>query len=298
MKRNRAVTGRTLVIPLVGHPIEQVKTPGPMNRWFGEHDVDAVVVPIDIRPGRVADFFDVLKTTENCVGCTITMPHKQAAFAAADEVSERARRAKAVNIIRRSPSGKLVGDMTDGMAMVVALKGHDVSIPGRNVLIVGAGGAGTAIAHAIADEGAASLTIVERDQMRQRALLTDLARFYPNVAVFERLSAGMTIDIAVNASPAGMQANDPYPFPLEELASAFIIADAVTKPAVTPWLTEAARRGMKTQAGEEMALAQVPILLHYLRFLPELPKAEDTSEVAQGETIRGEELRASGGARS
>ena len=96
------MTGRTLVIPLVGHPVEQVKTPGPMNRWFGERGIDAVVVPIDIRPERVGSFFDVLKATENCVGCTITMPHKQAAFAAADEVSERARRAKAVNIIRRS----------------------------------------------------------------------------------------------------------------------------------------------------------------------------------------------------
>ena len=52
MPRNPAVTGRTLVIPLIGHPIEQVKTPGPLNRWFGERGIDAVVVPMDVRPER------------------------------------------------------------------------------------------------------------------------------------------------------------------------------------------------------------------------------------------------------
>ncbi len=284
MPRKRAVTGRTVIIPLVGHPVEQVKTPGPMNRWFNERGIDAVVVPVDIRPERVGSFFDVLKATENCVGCTITMPHKQAAFAAADEVTERARRARAVNIIRRSATGKLVGDMTDGMAMVAALKSHQVSMPNRNALIVGAGGAGTAIAHAIAEEGAASLTIVERDQMRHRALVADLARFYPNAAIFDRLPADRTIDLAINASPTGMQPNDPFPFPLDQLASAVIVADAVTKPVVTPWLAEASRRGMRIQTGEEMALAQVSILLHYLRFLSALPRPDDDLQVARQET--------------
>jgi shikimate dehydrogenase len=267
MVRKPAVTGRTSIIPLVGHPVEQVKTPGPMNQWFGEHEIDAVVVPMDVRPERVAAFFDVLKATENCVGCTITMPHKQAAFAASDEVSERARRAKAVNIIRRTPSGKLVGDMTDGLAMVVALKQRGVALGGRNVLVIGAGGAGTAIAHAVAEEGAASLTIVEQDQMRQRALMADLDRFYPGLAVSDAVPPGRAIDIAINATPAGMLPHDPYPYPLELLPQARVFADAITRPVVTRWLNEAGRRGARIQTGEEMALAQVPILLTYLRFM-------------------------------
>lgn len=265
--RKPAVTGRTSIVPLVGHPVEQVKTPGPMNRWFAEQDVDAVVIPVDVRPERVAAFFDVLKATENCVGCTITMPHKQAAFAASDEVSERARRAKAVNIIRRTPSGKLVGDMTDGLAMVVALKRRGVDLGGRNVLVVGAGGAGTAIAHAVAEEGAASLAVVEQDQMRQRALMADLERFYPGLAVSDEVRPDRPIDIAINATPAGMLPHDPCPYPLDRLPQAAVFADAITRPAMTRWLTEAERRGASVQTGEEMALAQVPILLTYLRFM-------------------------------
>lgn len=274
MQRNPVVTGRTLVVPLIGHPVAEVKTAGPMNRWFGEHQIDAVVVPMDIRPERIDGFFDVLKATENSVGCTITMPHKQAAFVAASEVSERARRAKSVNVIRRSPSGRLIGDMTDGMAMVAALERRGIGVRGRTVLIVGAGAAGTAIAHAVAEEGAASLVIIEIDQMRSRALVAELGRYYPQMPAFDRAPPGWTIEIAINASPAGMNPNDPLPYPLDELGDALVVADAVTAPPVTRWLTEAERRGLAIQTGEEMAFAQVPIQLQYLRLQPAHPEPQ------------------------
>lgn len=266
--RTRVVTGRTTVIPLIGHPVTQVRSPGPMNQWFADNDVDAVIVPMDIRPERAESFFDVLRAMENCAGCSITMPHKQAAFLASDEVSDRARRAKAVNIIRRSASGRLVGDMTDGMALVAALNGHGIEVRDRNVLLIGAGGAGTAIAYELASEGAASLIILEIDLMRQRALISELSRLHPGLKVFDRVPAGHRIDIAINASPTGMNPGDPLPFALERLADALIVADAVTNPVITPWLTEAARRGIRTQNGEEMAVAQLPIQLGYLRFMP------------------------------
>ena len=279
-KRKPVVTGRTTIIPLIGHPVEQVKSPGPMNLWFADHDIDAVIVPMDIRPERVANFFDVLRATENCAGCSITMPHKQAAFVASDEVTERARRAKAVNTIRRLPSGRLIGDMTDGMAFVAALASHGVTARGCNVLLVGAGGAGTAIAFELATEGAASLTIVERDQMRLRALMSELAQFRPDISVFDQVPAGMAIDIAVNASPLGMNAGDPLPFPVERLKGALIVADAVTKPVITPWLVEAGKIGLKVQNGEEMAVAQLPVQLSYLRFMPSSAKAGENKKDA------------------
>ncbi|HMR30542.1 MAG TPA: hypothetical protein PKA13_04160 [Geminicoccaceae bacterium] len=273
MKRYRVVTGDTAVVPLVGHPVAQVRTPGPMNRWFAEQQIPAVVVPMDIRPERVADFFDVLKAMENCVGCSITMPHKQAAFLASDEVTERARHAKSVNIIRRSPSGRLIGDMTDGLAFVAALAANSVEVRGRNVLLVGAGAAGTAIAFEVAQQGARSMTVLEVDQMRRRALVTALAELFPAMAVAEQVPPGQPIEIAINASPVGMGPNDPLPYPVEQLGGALIVADAVTRPNVTRWLAEAARRGLKIQTGEEMALAQLPIQLPYLRFRPASPSS-------------------------
>ena len=266
-KRRNVVTGRTTVIPLIGHPVEQVKSPGPINRWFDENDVDAVVVPMDIRPEKVNVFFEVLRATENAAGCSVTMPHKQAAFLASDEVTDRARRAKAVNTIRRLPSGRLIGDMTDGLALVSALRDKGISVAGRNVLLVGAGGAGTAIALELAAQNAAQIVVLEIDQMRQRALVAELRGFRPEMLVHDHVPAEMRIDIAINASPAGMQEDDPFPYPIEKLADAIIVADAVTKPAVTRWLEAAKHRGLPIQTGEEMAVAQLPIQLGYLRLL-------------------------------
>jgi shikimate dehydrogenase len=261
----RVVTGTTVFVPLVGHPVSQVKSPGPMNRWFHDHDIDAVIVPMDIRPERVASFFDLLRAMENCAGCSVTAPHKQAAFVACDEVSDRARRVKAANTIRRSPGGRLIGDMTDGLAFVASLTAHGVSAEGAHVLLVGAGAAGTAIAFELAAGGATALTVVETDQMRKRALVSELARVFPRLATFGE--AARPIDIAVNASPVGMSAHDPLPYPVERLAGARIVADVVTSPVITPWLAAARARGLAIQNGEEMAVAQLPIQLGYLRFI-------------------------------
>lgn len=115
------ITGKTVFIPLIGHPVEQVKSPGPVNAWFSDNDVGAVLIPVDIFPEKVPAFLDAIRGTPNCPGVSVTMPHKQAACAGVDELTERARRAEAVNIIRRNADGTLVGDMVDGDAMVAAL---------------------------------------------------------------------------------------------------------------------------------------------------------------------------------
>lgn len=290
MHRDPPVTGKTIVIPLIGHPVAQVRTPGPMNVWLAERGIDAVVVPMDIRPERVRSFFDLLKAMENCIGCSITMPHKQAGFVASDEVTERARRAKAVNTIRRTPTGRLVGDMTDGIAMVAALEENAIRVRGRDVLLIGAGGAGTAIAFELADKGAASLTVLERDRMRRRALLAELTRLHPRLDVQDSCPAGRRFDIAINASPTGMDPRDPLPYPVDRLDGALIVADAVTKPPVTPWLEEAGRRGLKIQTGEQMALAQLPIQMRFLRMEPSPDAGEaarNRARSAAGQEVEG-----------
>lgn len=265
MSQLATVTGRTRIIPMIGHPIAQVQTPGPMNSWFAEAGIDCAIVPMDIRPEKIAGFFDVLRVTENALGCSVTMPHKQAAFTASDEVSERARRARSVNIIRRTPSGRLIGDMTDGTAMVSAMESRGIEIEEARILLIGTGAAGTAIAFELAERGAASLTLLDRDQMRVRAVSGELSVLFPDLGLAERTSAGQSFDIAVNASPLGMEPGDPLPFPVEALANVRIVADVVTKPAATPWLLAAQAKGLATQTGVEMALAQVPIQLSYLR---------------------------------
>jgi shikimate dehydrogenase len=285
-KHRSVVSGTTAFIPLVGHPVRQVRSPEAINTWFVDNGVDAVMVPMDIRPERVGDFFAVLRAAENCPGCSVTVPHKQSAFLACDEVNERARRAKAVNTIRRSQSGRLIGDMTDGIAMVAALEKRGFQVGGATVLLVGAGAAGTAIAFELAEKGASVLVVIDVDQMRQRALMNALSEFYPQLRIAPELEAGQKVDIAINASTVGMQSSDPMPFPVETLVGARIFADAVTKVTVTPWLEEAQRRGHAILTGQEMAVAQLPIQLGYLRFLD--PK-QPASKPVKASNIQGAE---------
>src|SRR5690606_20339737 len=153
-----------------------------------------------IRPERVPAFFSVVRAMENCAGCSVTMPHKQAAFAHSDEVTDRARRARAVNTVRRMPSGRLIGDMTDGLAFISALNDKGVSVVGKTVLLVGAGGAGTAIAFELAVEGVATMIVLELDAMRKRALIDEVKNLRPDLAVHDQVPEGLTIDIAINAS--------------------------------------------------------------------------------------------------
>ncbi|PDT81151.1 shikimate dehydrogenase [Sinorhizobium sp. BJ1] len=252
------ITGKTVFIPLIGHPVEQVKSPRPVNAWFSDNDVAAVLIPVDILPDKVASFLDAIRGTGNCPGLSVTMPHKQAAYTGVDALTDRARRAEAVNIIHRRPDGTLLGDMVDGEAMVAALAKNGVSVRGKCVLVVGAGGAGTAIIYALAEAGAATIVVIERDRAKSDRLIGQLRRDYPQLQAQDSLPDDIDVDIAINASPAGMNAADPHPFPLERLTQAEIIADAVTKPPVTPWLEEARRRGIAIQAGAEMTLAQLP----------------------------------------
>lgn len=252
------ITGRTVFIPLIGHPVEQVKSPGPVNAWFSDNDVEAVLIPVDIFPEKVAAFLDAMRGTPNCPGVSVTMPHKQAAFAGVDDLTERARRAEAVNIIRRNADGTLLGDMVDGDAMVAALAKNGVTVKGKTALVVGAGGAGTAIIYALAEAGATTIVVIERDPARSDRLIGQLRGAYPLLQAYDFLPESVGVDIAINASPAGMNPADSHPFPLERLTRAEIIADAVTKPPVTSWLEEARRRGIAIQAGAEMTLAQLP----------------------------------------
>lgn len=263
------ITGRTRFIPLLGHPTEQVQSPRPMNEWFSANGVDAVMIAVDILPDGVRAFLDAMRKSENCIGISVTMPHKQAAFTCADRLTERAKLAGAVNILRREADGALSGDMVDGLAMVGALASNGVSVAGKAILLVGAGGAGSAIAHALAEAGAGTLVIIEPDRPRSERLRHELEMRYPGLTVYDSLPEAPSINIAINASPMGMSASDPHPFPLSRLPDVEMVADAVTKPPVTPWLAEARSLGIATQAGAAMTTAQLPTQLAFWGMMPE-----------------------------
>ncbi len=251
---------RTLVYPMIGHPIAQVKSPATFNRYFEERRMDAVMIPVDVLPSELSHFFSFLRGWQNCPGCIITIPHKQASAGLADELSLSARDLGAVNVIRRTEEGKLVGDMVDGLGFVEALKQHGFDVRGKRAAVFGAGGAGSAIAYARAQSGAAELALVDIDTQREASLRRVIESRYPSVVLSRGIVSLAGFDLVVNATALGMNGDQRTPFPLDSLQSSAFVADVVTEPEMTPWLAGAKERGCRIQTGYEMTLGQFAIM--------------------------------------
>lgn len=257
----RILTGTSRFHAIIGHPITQVRSPTVFNDYLAEHDIDGAMVAFDLLPEAVDGFFAMLRGWENCGGCGATIPHKQAALANCDEVTDRAKRIGACNLVQRTEDGRLIGDMTDGLGFLSALASHGVNVAGKRFVLIGAGGAGGAIAHAVADNGAARLAVIDLDTNRSGALIASLRKHYPGVQVTDQAGDPSEIDILANATPMGMADDDPLPFPLDGIRPDTMVADAVTKPPMTRFLEAARARGCPIQRGNEMAEAQLPIFL-------------------------------------
>ena len=247
--------GRAQVYAMIGSPVGQVKSPDFFNRYFDEKGLHAKMVAIDVQPEQVEAFFSVMRAECSGRGCIVTVPHKGAAFLCMDEVSHRASLLKAVNVVYNE-DGRLIGDMVDGMGFLVALKSRGFSIEGKRVALIGAGGAGAAIGQAIAQAGASELFVRDIDPERLVHMKRVIRETNPAVAISLQLKSLAHIDLAVNATPLGMNQDTRLPFPTDTLSPRTLVMDVVTQPKVTLWLWAALEKGCEVVYGAEMVYGQ------------------------------------------
>src|SRR5262249_48720109 len=149
------LSGATRIHLIVGDPAAQTKSPAGLTREFSARGADEVRIPTQVAPADIDAFFAVAKRVQNIDGIVVTVPHKLAATRHCDILSDRSRALAAVNAMRREADGRWSGDMTDGVALVAALRAAGCAPYGRRALVVGVGGAGSAVALALAPAGAA-----------------------------------------------------------------------------------------------------------------------------------------------
>ncbi|MGD2127503.1 MAG: hypothetical protein PVG99_15600, partial [Desulfobacteraceae bacterium] len=249
----------TTFYTMIGTPIIQVKSPLLYNRYFAENSIDAVMVAMDVPADQVKDHFQHMRSISNFGGCIATIPHKQTAMECMDEISERAQDLQAVNVVRLE-DGRLIGDMVDGLGFMVAVKNHGLSMDGKRAAVIGGGGAGAAIAQAIAESGATEIVIKEVRRERHGFLERLLIKTNPEVKISFELTSLQGFDLVVNATPVGMNDDPNVPFPTDTLSSSTLVADVVTNPEVTPWLAAALERGSEVQYGAEMVMGQFGLM--------------------------------------
>ena len=253
------LSGATRIHLIVGDPVAQTKSPAGLTAEFSRRGVDAVCIPMQVAADDIDAFFAVAKRVQNVDGIVVTVPHKLAATCHCDVLSERSRVLAAVNAMRRAPDGRWSGDMTDGVALVAALRAAGCAPQGRRALVVGAGGAGSAVALALAEAGA-RVAVHDVDLIRRDDLLGRLAAW--KAAAGSADPAGC--DLVVNATPLGMALGDPLPVDVPRLGSGVVAADLVTRPAVTPFLLAARERGAQIVTGADMFVPQAGILADFL----------------------------------
>lgn len=261
------ITGRTRLLGIVGDPIAQVRSPEVYNPRLARAGHDVVLLPMRVRAADFDATMRGLMALANLDGLVITYPHKERALHLLDEVGAVGRQVGAVNAMRRDPDGRWIGDMFDGAGLLRAVADIGVPVPGARVLLIGAGGAGRAIAVSLAAAGAAGLCIVDIDSGRADALASQLRTAFPSCDARSGPPHLDGITLLVNASPVGMNAGDGLPVPLDGLASSVGVVDIVPKPEVTPLLALAAARGCRHAGGKTMIAGQADAVLEFLGFV-------------------------------
>jgi shikimate dehydrogenase len=247
----QALSGATRLHFIVGDPIAQVKSPAGVTQAFADHGRDAVCVPAHVSPAHLADWVRGASLAQNVGGIIVTVPHKFACTELCATTSERAAFLHTVNTMRRNADGSWHGDMFDGLGFVTAMQDNGCQPAGKKALLVGAGGAGSAIAHALVMAGVNELAIFDPDDQRRTGLVNRLASL--NQGTVGHGSADPTgFHIVINATPVGMKESDPYPLQVEKLDAAMFCGCVITAPAITPFIAAARARGCATMTGAHM----------------------------------------------
>ena len=260
------ISGTTTLIAHLGYPTETFKAPMIYNPYFEQAGIDAVVVPMGVKAEEYPQFLKLLFRLSNIGGALVTMPHKVTTVALLDEVTPTVRIAGSCNAVRRAPDGRLHGDMFDGEGFVrgVARKGRRVA--GARVLVVGAGGVGSAIGASFAAAGVAKLALFDTNAASAVALGERLRAHYPALAVATGSKDPAGYDVVVNATPLGMKDGDPLPIDVTRLASSTFVGDVVMKEEMTPFLRAAKEKGCPIQVGADMLFEQIPAYLEFFGF--------------------------------
>lgn len=254
---------RSVLIGLIGQGVLPSLTP-PMHELEGaRHGMNYVYRPIDITPAEASrDSIAQLLWAARRMGfdgLNITHPVKQAIIPLLDELAPSARKVGAVNTVVFA-GDRLVGHNTDVTGFGAAFDetfGHG---PFRRVVLVGAGGAGSAVAIALAERNVAELVIVDVDADRAERL-ADAVRAHAAGAVTAAAAAALAAilpgaDGVVNATPFGMADHPGTAFDPALLAPAHWVADIVYRPTETALLRAASARGCRTMSGLGMAMGQ------------------------------------------
>ena len=257
------INGHTEIIPHIGFPTHAFKAPMIYNPYFEQQGINALVVPMGCRVEDYPIFLRSVFKLSNIRGALITMPHKVTTIGLVDELSPAAAIAGACNAVRLGPDGQLQGDMFDGEGFVRGVLRKGFRLQGANVLVVGSGGVGSAIAASLAGAGIAAISLYDVNTASAEALGGRLKAHYPALQVRTGSNDPAGHDLVANATPMGMNEGDALPMNVARIAPATFVGEVVMRTEMTAFLSAAQARGCPVQIGTDMLYEQIPAYLEY-----------------------------------
>ncbi|MFP6613990.1 MAG: shikimate dehydrogenase [Pirellulales bacterium] len=250
------------VMSCMGQPVAGNPTQYMMEKCFAAAGLDCRYLTFEVRPEGLGDAVRGMKAM-GFRGGNFTIPHKVEVIQYLDGLTNAAELMGAVNCVFRDADGKYIGENTDGKGFIGSLQ-QTTEVDGKNVVILGAGGAARAIAVELGLAGASEITIVNRTADRGQEL-TDLlndrvktsAIFLPWTGVFE---VNQNTDVVINATSIGL-GNETARVPIvaESLSPRMVVADVIFNPPKTQFLREASDRGCQILDGLGMLVNQAVI---------------------------------------
>jgi shikimate dehydrogenase len=224
--------------------------------------LDMVYLPFEVKPSNLQHAVNGLKGL-GILGINITIPHKEAVVKFLDKVSEEAKLIGAVNTIVNK-DGCLIGHNTDGYGYIASLKQEFGFNPkGKNIIIIGAGGAARGILTALAAKKPKAITIVNRTLSRAVSLARAFKSRFPDmqfktIALSENIlkTSLEDVNLLINTTSVGMKKGEVLKIPLEALPKTAIVSDIVYNPLETPLLKRAKKLGLATHGGLGMLIHQ------------------------------------------
>ena len=266
------ITGNTRIFGILADPIHHVKTPQGINRLLDARKFDGVMVPIHVGSGGLGTMVEGLRRMNNLGGFVVTVPHKTAMPALCDELTPAAQRIGAVNVVRRTAGGRLVGGMLDGEGFVAGLRSAGIEPAGLTAYLAGAGGAASAIAYALAQAGVSRLTVANRTPAKAEELIARLKEDFPGVSMALGTEDPSPHDLVVNGTSLGLRGGDALPLNADCLSPHQIVAEIIMQPAETPLLLAARAKGCRVHHGAPMLASQIALMAAFMG----VPATEET----------------------
>ncbi len=273
---DNAISATTRFCAVYGHPIKHSASPPMQNAGIAELGLPWRYLAFDVPPEKLGEAIKGAAAMR-FIGLNLTVPHKLLAVDLVDELDETARTWGAVNTIlfeakvasgewlplrdvpaEAADSIRTVGFNTDADAIVRSIR-EDLGYEprGGNILVLGAGGAGSVAALRLAAEGASHLWLVNRTESKAAAVAKDIQQRFPGVGVSVGYPTG-NVDLVLNATSLGLKPADALPLDLGAFAltRARFAYDMIYRPAETPFLKLARDAGLKSTNGLGMLLYQ------------------------------------------